>query len=125
MSLFAHDIIVYIEIPKGSTKKTPRQLTNEFGQVSTRKSIIFVRTNDKCENRNCILNTIYDCSKENEILRYRSNSMERIRRPIITRFPRTKPRKTFFHGMKSQTVTVGQRAQCRKGTNSLQIDLYI
>lgn len=50
MSLFAHDVIVYIEIPKGSTKKPSQQLMSEFSKVSTQKSITFVHTNDKCEN---------------------------------------------------------------------------
>ena len=51
MSLFADDMILYIENPKDSTRKL-LELTNEFGKVArykinAQKSLAFLYTNDE------------------------------------------------------------------------------
>ena len=51
LSLFADDIILYIENPKNSTKKL-LGLTNDFSKVSgykinIQKSVVFLHANDK------------------------------------------------------------------------------
>ena len=56
LSLFADDMIVYIENPIDSTKKL-LDLMNEFGKtagykVNTQKSKAFLQTNNDCRNRN-------------------------------------------------------------------------
>ena len=55
LSLFADDMILYIENPKDATRKLP-QLINEFSKVagykiSTQKSIAFLYTNNKRSER--------------------------------------------------------------------------
>ena len=51
LSLFAHDMILYIEIAKDGTRKLS-ELNNEFGKVAgykvnTEKSFVFLYTNDE------------------------------------------------------------------------------
>ena len=55
LSLFGDDMILYIENPKGATRKL-LELINEFSQVSgykinTRKSLAFLYTNNKRSER--------------------------------------------------------------------------
>ena len=55
LSLFADDMIVYIENSKDATRKLP-ELINEFGKVAgykinTQKSVRFVYTNNKKSER--------------------------------------------------------------------------
>ena len=55
MSLFADDIILYIEIPKYATKKL-LELINEFGKVAgykinAQKSLAFLYTNNEKSER--------------------------------------------------------------------------
>ena len=55
LSLFADDIILYLENPKDSTRKL-LELINEFGKVAgykvnTKKSIAFVYTNNERSER--------------------------------------------------------------------------
>ena len=56
LSLFAHDMIVYIENSKDSTRKL-LELISEFGKVAgykinAQKSLAFLHTNDKKSKRN-------------------------------------------------------------------------
>ena len=55
MSLFADDMILYIENPKDATRKL-LELTNEFGRVAVykinvQKSLAFLYTNDEKSKR--------------------------------------------------------------------------
>ena len=72
LSLFADDMILYIENPKDATRKL-LELINEFGKVAVykinaQKSLAFLYTSDeKPENQG---NTpIYHCTKKNKIPR--------------------------------------------------------
>ena len=72
LSLFADDMILYIENPKGSTRKL-LELINEYSKVvgykiNTQKSLAFLYTNnEKIEKlRN---NSIHHCNEKNKILR--------------------------------------------------------
>ena len=72
LSLFADDMILYIENPKGSTRKL-LELINEYSKVAgykinTQKSLAFLYTNnEKIEReRN---NSIHHCNEKNKILR--------------------------------------------------------
>ena len=56
LSLFADDMILYIENPKDATRKL-LELTNEFGKVAgykinAQKSLAFLYTNDEKSERN-------------------------------------------------------------------------
>ena len=74
LSLFADDMMLYLENPKDSTRKL-LELIHEFGKVAgykinTQKSTAFLYTNNeraKKEIREAILFTI--ASKKNKILR--------------------------------------------------------
>ena len=55
LSLFADDMILYIENPKDATRKLP-ELINEFGivagyEINTQKSLAFLYTNDEKSER--------------------------------------------------------------------------
>ena len=55
LSLFAHDMILYIENPKDSTRKL-LELINEYGKVAgykinTQKSLAFLYTNNEKSER--------------------------------------------------------------------------
>ena len=55
LSLFADDMILYIENPKDATRKLP-ELMNEFGKVAgykfnAQKSLAFLCTNDEKSDR--------------------------------------------------------------------------
>ena len=55
LSLFAGDMILYIENPQDATKKL-LELINEFGKISgykinTQKSVVFLYTNNKLSER--------------------------------------------------------------------------
>ena len=55
LSLFAHDMILYIENPKDATRKL-LELINEFGKVTgykinAQKSLAFLYTNDEISER--------------------------------------------------------------------------
>ena len=72
LSLFADDMILYIESPKDSTRKL-LELINEYSKVAgykinTQKSLAFLYTNnEKIEKlRN---NSIHHCNEKNKILR--------------------------------------------------------
>ena len=73
LSLFANDMIVYIENPKDATRKL-RELINEFGKVAgykinAQKSLAFLYTNDEKSEREIKETLIYHCNKKNEIPR--------------------------------------------------------
>ena len=71
-SLFADDMIVYIENPKDATRK-PLVVINEFSNVSgyiinTHTSLAFIYTNNiRLWKKNPRNNSIYHCSKKNKI----------------------------------------------------------
>ena len=72
LSLFADDMILYIENTKDSTSKL-LELINEYSKVAgykinTQKSLAFLYTkNEKTEREGN--NTIHHCNKKNKILR--------------------------------------------------------
>ena len=50
LSLFADDMILYIENPKDATRKLLK-LANEFGKINARKSVAFLYTNNERSER--------------------------------------------------------------------------
>ena len=73
MSLFADDMILYIENPKDATRKV-LQLINEFGKmpgynINAQKSLAFLYTNDEKPKREIKETPIYHCNKKNKISR--------------------------------------------------------
>ena len=51
LSLFAYDMILYVENPKNSTRKLP-ELINEYStvaeyKINTQKSLVFLHTNNE------------------------------------------------------------------------------
>ena len=74
LSLFADDMILYIENPKDSTRKL-LELINKYSKVAgykinTQKSLAFLYTNnEKTEREIKEKNTIHHCNKKNKILR--------------------------------------------------------
>ena len=67
LSLFADDIILYIENPKDTIRKL-LELTSEFSKVTgykinTQKSLTFLYTNN--EKSEIGINHIYHCNKKN------------------------------------------------------------
>ena len=71
LSLFADDMIVYIENPKYSTRKF-LELINEYSKVSgykinTQKSLAFLYTNNEKTERHYGNNPIHYCNKKNKI----------------------------------------------------------
>ena len=70
LSLFADDVILYIENPKDSIRKL-LELISEFSKVAgykmnTQKSLAFLyNKNEKIRKRNERINPIYHCSKTN------------------------------------------------------------
>ena len=74
LSLFADDMILYIENPKDTTRKL-RELINEYSKVSrekinTQKSLAFLYTNNEKTQREIKeTNPIYHCNGKNKILR--------------------------------------------------------
>ena len=73
LSLFADDMILYIENPKNATRKL-LELITEFGKVAvykinTRKSFAFLYTNNERSEKNSRHNPIYHCIKKNKIPR--------------------------------------------------------
>ena len=72
LSLFADDMILYIENPKDSTRKL-LELINEYSKVAgykinTQKSLAFLYTNNEKTEREG-KNSIHHCNKNNKILR--------------------------------------------------------
>ena len=72
LSLFADDMILYIENPKDSTRKL-LELINEYSKVAgykinTHKSLGFLYTNNEKTEREGN-NSIHHCNKNNKILR--------------------------------------------------------
>ena len=56
LSLFADDMVLYIENPKGATRKL-LELMNDFGkfagyEINAQKSLAFLYTNDEKSERN-------------------------------------------------------------------------
>ena len=85
MSLFADDMILYIENPKDSTKKL-LELINEFSKVAgykvnIQKSVTFLYANNQLTEREILKNVIYNCFKKNKILRNKPN--QRCKRPVL------------------------------------------
>ena len=76
LSLFADDMILYIENPKDSTRKL-LDLINEYSKVAgykinTQKSLAFIYTNNETTEREIkeIENgPIHHCNEKNKILR--------------------------------------------------------
>ena len=72
LSLFADDIILYIDNPKDATRKL-LELINEFGKVAgckinTHKSLAFLYTNNERSERERN-NPIYHCNDKNKVPR--------------------------------------------------------
>ena len=72
LSLFADDMILYIENPKDSTRKL-LELINEYSKVAgykinTQKSLAFLYTDSEKTER-YIKETIHHCNIKNKILR--------------------------------------------------------
>ena len=72
LSLFADDLILYIENPKDSTRKL-LELINEYSKVAgykvnTQKSLASLYTNNEKTGNN----SIHHCNKNNKILRNKS-----------------------------------------------------
>ena len=72
LSLFADDMILYIENPKDATRKL-LELINEFVniagyKINAQKSLAFLYTNNK-RKRNKGNTPIYHCNKKNKIPR--------------------------------------------------------
>ena len=87
-SLFAEDMIIYIENPKDATRKLLGQI-NELGKVagykiSTQKSLAFLYNNvEKSESEikeTLIYHCIYHCNKKNKIPR--NKPTEGDKRPV-------------------------------------------
>ena len=75
LSLFADDMILYIENPKDALRKL-LELINEFGKVAgykinTHRSLVFLYTKNKRAEREIINNPFYHCIKNNKIPRYK------------------------------------------------------
>ena len=73
LSLFADDMILYIENPKDVTRRL-LELTSEFGKVAgykinAQKSVAFLYTNDEKSEREIMETPIYHCNKKNKIPR--------------------------------------------------------
>ena len=71
LSLFADDMILYIENPKVATR-TLVEFISEFGKVAgyknnTQKSLAFLYTNNERSERNLGNSPIYHCNKKNKI----------------------------------------------------------
>ena len=77
LSLFADDMILYMENPKDTTRKL-LELINEYSKVAgykinTQKSLAFLYTNNKKTEREIKeKNSIQYCNKKNKILRNKS-----------------------------------------------------
>ena len=86
LSLFADGMILYIDNPKGSTKKV-LELLNEFSKVSgykinIQKLVEFLYANKELTKRKIKKNNpIYNCYKKNKIARNKSN--QRCKGPIL------------------------------------------
>ena len=77
LSLFADDMILYVENPKDSTRKL-LELINEYSKVAgykinTQKSLAFLYTNnEKTEKEIEEKNSIHHCNKKNKTLSNKS-----------------------------------------------------
>ena len=72
-SLFADDMILYIENPKDSTRKL-LELINEYSNVAgykinTQKFLAFLYTNNEKTEREIKEQYMHHCNKKNKILR--------------------------------------------------------
>ena len=78
LSLFADDMILYIESPKDATRKL-LELINTFGKVAgykinIEKSVVFLYTKNELSEREIKKNNpIYNCIKKKKIPRNKSN----------------------------------------------------
>ena len=96
LSLFADDMIVYMENPIDSTKKL-LDLINEFGKtagykVNTQKSKAFLYTNNETgETENRKKNPIWYSNKKNKVPRNKPN--EGGKRPVLRKLHNTEERK--------------------------------
>ena len=78
LSLFTDDMIMYIENPKDSTPRLLK-LIQQFSNVAEykingQKSVAFLYTNNKTEEREIKVNPIYNCTpKHHKIPRKKSN----------------------------------------------------
>ena len=73
LSLFADDMILYIDNPKDATRKL-LELINEFGKVAgykinAQESLALLYTNNERSERNYRNNPIHHCNKKNKIPR--------------------------------------------------------
>ena len=76
LSLFADDMILYIENPKDSTRKL-LELINEYSKVAghkinIQKSLAFLYTNNEKTKREIKENPIHYCDEKNKVLRNKS-----------------------------------------------------
>ena len=72
LSLFADDVILYIESPEDTIRKL-LELISEFSKVAgyninTQKSLAFLYTNNEKSERE-VINPIHPCNKKNKISR--------------------------------------------------------
>ena len=95
LSLFADDMIVYMENPIDSTKKL-LDLINEFGKtagykVSTQKSKAFLYTNNEtAETETRGKNPIFYSNKKNKVPRNKPNQAGK--RPVLRKLHNTEER---------------------------------
>ena len=95
LSLFAHDMIAYMENPIDSTKKL-LDLINEFGKtagykVNTQKSKAFLYTNNEtAETKIRKKNLICYSNKKNKVPRNKPNQAGK--RPVLRKLQNTEER---------------------------------
>ena len=85
MSLFADDMVLYIESPKDSTKKL-LELISEFSKVARykiniHKSVAFSYAKNELTKRNKENNPIHNCSNRNKIPR--NEPKQGCKRPVL------------------------------------------
>ena len=73
LSLFADDMILYIENPKDAIRNL-LELISEFSKVTaykinTQKSLAFLNTNNENQKEKLRFNPIHHCNKKNKISR--------------------------------------------------------
>ena len=94
LSLFADDMIVYMENPIDSTKKL-LDLINEFGKtvgykVNTQKSKAFLYTNNETAETEIRKKVPFDSNKKNKVPRNQPNQGGK--RPVLRKLHNTEER---------------------------------
>ena len=74
LSLFADDMILYIENPKDATRKLLELISEnsnvEGYKINTQKSLAFLYTNNENRKKNKENNPIHHCTEKNKISRH-------------------------------------------------------